>query len=304
MQQSRIRVDKAVLSRVKPSGRTSDAGFNFHNDLKIAINRENIKGIETHLEVARTLMDSNRFKGKDFALLINSISKLKDSEAIKPELMQDIITRLEFKVTNNPAFIFSLSPVDTSQLMNGLVKINPTLDQESQKLTARIMERITEQIPTKLPLFQDHHLAIVMHALAASETRAFHVVTEIVNEIENSRDLLTFTPQGVVMLANALSRIKLKKTTTVVSLWHSIMKRAINFKEPEMQPNWPDVLLTAVSFSGIKERDIPPEFITSMVDKAEKAFRKGLLERGRYMKCLSTAKGLGLTLVDSEYMKT
>ena len=295
MRLSRAHFEKAVLARVKPSGQFSDAGYRFHSDLKRAIELGDQGAMKDHLSAAKILMDQNRFKGKDFALLLNSISKVNNKQSLNEEL-QDIISHLEVKVSKSPAFLLSLSPVDTAQLLNGLVKVNEALNEHSQKLNSRIINRITEQIPTKLPLYQDHHLAIVLHALAASKSQAFHVISEIVNEIENSRDLESFTPQGVVMIANALSRLKVRRNPTVVSLWGSIMKRTLSIRDGEMQPRWPGVILSAVSYAGLKPWEIQSEFLQRLMTRATRDFETGRLERVHYMKCLTTATNMGLTL--------
>ena len=286
-----MHLDKAVISQMKPNWRSSDS------TLKRAIEMGNAEEVEKHIIAAQELMNRNQFKPRDFSLIINSLSKAKDLQSINREYIKGILGQLDLKMKKNPAFVSALVPLDTALIMNGLGRFYSTADEAGQRICGSLVRNIAEQIPTKLPLFQDHHLAMILHAL--SKTRvgsANHIAAEIVREIEQCRDLDSFTPQSVIMIASAITSLQLRKTPELVSLWKSVFKRVIGFRDPDYQPKWPGILLKAIAYSELNAQEVPREFVKEMVKRNSNFFEQRGIDRDFHDATLRAANKIEMNL--------
>lgn len=238
---------------------------------------------QKYIDRAIELSRENKMSSKDFSLILHSIAKL----SIPTELL---LRELRRKVQKNHTFTTQMVPTDIAIIFNSLTKLAKK-DTSLTGICRDIVRRLSDEIPVKLSLFENHQLAQVLHALSTLEIRDPVIINEIVREIEMARDLDSFNSQSVVMIATALSRqlpLKQGQDTTDVfhGIWESIMIRACSIPRSEMQTNWPDVLLTAVAFAGVGKDQINAEFIQKMVTETCHQFTAKKIGQSRIAKAL------------------
>lgn len=235
--------------------------------------------VRQHVDQAAALADQNELSGKDFSLILNSAGKISGVDTSK------LLTALRTKLVKNRRFLTSLVPTDIALMMLSVAKLAKG-GPETIKLTSPILARLSREIPLKLSLFENHQLAQVLHAISLAGIPSSAVIAEIVTEIETCRDIASFSPQSVVMIASALARIKPSQSEMLHSLWNSIQERSANIPRSEMQPNWPDVLLTAAAFAGEGQCHACSEFARRMADEVYYQFKSGKINEGRVAKAV------------------
>lgn len=271
----------ARVKRVQPN--------DFISRVSRAIHDEPEK-LASHMEDAISAARSNQLSIKEISLLFHELGKATSLAHVQAPVSQ-FIADMKIKVLKSPKFVSFSTPLDISLLLNGLVKIVAMGVVDCRSNTVKIIAgKICEEIPLKISLFEDHQLAQVVHALARLEYLDETITMEIINEIEMARDLASFNLQTIIMLASSVSRlIVLKnKNKSLEAFWLSVMRKMSSVSLTDMQPNWPDVLLSSVAHSGIDFELIPKKFITNMVAAVEHQGRVGLIPKGRVLKAIDS----------------
>ena len=271
-------------SRVSPA-------YNLSTGVRNAIQTNNVEAIEAQIKEAQSMASNNLLKCKDFAMFFNAIMKTKDLERIEGGLLH-LLEQFQTKLVRSDVFRSSMSPLDITQLIGGVSKIGQL--KQCATRSKGIMRKLEDEVTLKLPLFEDHQLALVLHALGNFKHGSSHVVSEIIAEIEVNRDIDSFSLQSVVIIANAVSRLNLKLTPVVISLWDSIFNRASTCRFSEMQPNWPDVLLSSAAYSGLPSGQIRDDFIVGMARCVGQQYKSGFISRERVAKAVSALTKLGV----------
>lgn len=265
------------------------AGLGSHdlylNLTRLVSGNESVNPVLTqkYIDRAIDLSRDNKISSKDFSLLLHLTVKL-------PIPTDPLLRELRRKVQKNHKFTNQMVPTDIAIIFNSLTKLTKK-DTSLTGICRDIVRRLSDEIPIKISLFENHQLAQVLHALSTLEIRDPVIIIEIVREIELARDLDSFNSQSVVMIATALSRqtpLKQGQDTTdvVAGIWESIMIRACSIPRSEMQANWPDVLLTAVAFGGVGKDQIYADFIQKMVTETCHQFAVQKIGKSRIAKAI------------------
>ena len=247
--------------------------------------------IEGYMNRMINLCDANEISAKDFALLINSLSKISPS-------CKQVISELKRMLRRNHKFAKSFGPIDISLTLTALArcsKADPTCKSDSLS----VAKRICDEIPLRISLFENHQLGQLLHALSSLQYIDEAVIIEIVKEIELSRDLNAFNPQSVIVIASSISRLQPvspKHSQLLEGLWESIQMRVFDFKRNEIQPNWPDVLLTSIAHSGLPRNFMQEGVMNKLVKEMEYQFQKGLISQQRVSKTIDALDRIGFQI--------
>lgn len=247
-----------------------------HQDIKRAIIASDISAVETELGKATFLASNNVLKPRDFATILNSVSKMKlqdDGLTHIHSLIKHFITRTR----KSPAFIAGLTPIDIVQSINGLSKLSRGADQPDANLE-KMLETLVNLVPSKISLFEDHHLALILSATKRRQTDFSPVLSEVLAEISQRRDLSSFNLQSIVMIASALSSFSALNPRTLENLWESIISRVSKFQKSDFQPSWSSVIVSSVAKSKHRPKKVSEEFLNLMKDKLREENETGIID--------------------------
>jgi hypothetical protein len=258
------------------------------SELSRAVSSNDSGVVVNCLERAISLARENDLSIKEFSLIMHQLGKGKGLlEESSSSCLDRFLNELKIKlIRNNRKFVSHSTPLDIALLLNGLVRVNKVPN------TVKVIAlKICEEVPLKLSLLEDHQLAQVMHALARLKFVAqdHPVVMEILREIVTSRDVSCFNSQTIVMLVSAVSRVFKSDSDKILhSFWKSVITKLASVPASDMQPNWPDVILSAVAHSGVEEKHkiITKKFVDNMVLAVEKQAKGGLIPQGRVLKAI------------------
>lgn len=280
---SKTSTQTKVANRRPGSQARVSAAHLLSSEMKNAILSNNFRALEAQVKVAESMASNNELKCKDFAIVFNAIVKSKDLVHIQQEIL-NLLEQFRTKLVRSDVFRTSMSPLDITQLIGGVSKIGKLKDCAAP--CKKIMRKLEDDVILKLPLFEDHQLALLLHGFANFKDVSPHVLSEIVAEIEVNRDIDSFSLQSVVIIASAVSRLNLKVTPIVRSFWDSLFSKAGSCRFHEMQPNWPDVLLSSAAYSGLSGNQIPQEFIVNMTRFVSNQYETASISKDRLSKAI------------------
>ena len=281
---------------MRSAGKVARVNRNHAEDIVAQISRATddsdllIKCIET----AVGLNQSNQLSAKEMSLLMHQLGK-SNCLLHASEKAGQFITELTKKLSRAPKLASHLTPLDISLFLNGLAKVCKDIPSLPSHTVTKLTQKISQEIPLKLSLFEDHQLAQVLHALASLRFTDQAIIMELVNEIETARDVSSFNLQSIVMLSSSVSRLVTVKpeNTTLNGFWTSIMKKIRTVQPSDMQPNWPDVILSSVAHSGLDKNLIPKKFIENVVACIEKQAIDKTIPIGRVLKSVDALLRIG-----------
>jgi hypothetical protein len=274
------------VARSRPSGKAASEVHKVYLEVIKAVQDGSQEDLARQLDRASALAGDNKMKSKDFALILHSVSKFRSVGSELQTSLDSLVCLLDTKVTRNTIFLTTLLPVDLVQIISAIAKLGKAAPRKDNTPFENVINNLSQEVLLKLPLFEDHHLALVLHAFTHGTAGALqkHVVYQIIDEIQVNRDVQLFSLQSVVMIANAVSRLQPKMTPPVSELYVSLIDRSTKARDDEMQANWPDVLLTAFAHSGMDPMQIHEEFKVKMAEFVLRRIQRGQVNSGRVAK--------------------
>jgi hypothetical protein len=244
--------------------------------------------VEDHLRRLTEQIRLNQVNGKDVALFLHSLSKV-DQHTVPSEVLSSFLLAFEKKINRNVLLAQFLTHIDIVLMMNSIGKFAKTSE---VGVCNGLLSALAEEIPSRISLFEDHHLALLLKSSILVESEIIHVIIEILRELQNNREWATFSAQTVVIIASALSRLRREKYRYLPRLWASLLDRVMQFREEELQPNWADVLLTSLEFADVHPDLIQPELVDKLLSIVFLKHKKGLLSDSRLQKAVKSSEKL------------
>ena len=252
------------------------------NLAKLVVSNGDSDLVGKYVDRAIAFAQTNELGGKEFVQILYLLSKI----VLHANSEKYLIFLQEFsKKLNRNKFLANLLPLDIAVGLNSLTrlrKISARLEAECRV----IVKKLAEEVPVKVGHFEDHHLAQVLHALSAFGVKDSVVLDEVVVELMTSRDLISFNPQTVVIICTSLARLDQPSSNDMhAAVWVALMKRAATIPRKEMQPNWPDVLLTSAAMSQAGTT-VPAVFLEAMTQEVVSQFKAKQIGASRVAKAL------------------
>lgn len=272
------------VSQTSQAGKLSRAkladSMRLHQELKRAVALSDEQTLVKELEQAEVMAKNNILKPRDYATVLNVVTKAKQSQETLNRI-NSIVAHFNARTRKSPSFLSSLTPIDIVQAMNAIAKLSKVQGQKSPAALSRLLETLAELVPSKISLFEDHHLALILHATRAKQADLIPTVCEVVTEISQRRDLSTFSGQSVVMIASALSKFEGGSKTQMHQLWTALVKRSLELKPSDFQPGWASVIVTSLANAASRPIAIPQQFIEFMQTQITREFQSGYLDNDR-----------------------
>ena len=194
-------------------------------------------------------------------------------------------------------FLSSLTPIDIAQILNALAKISRSQAQTAIPEHRKVVVDLAALVPSKLSLFEDHHLALILHATRTLQAELVAIIDEVITEISHRRDMHSFSAQSIVMIASSLSTFNHRNSKSLIHLWSCLVDRAASFVETDLRPSWAYVILTSLAKSRVRLTLINDSFLDSMQTHVSREFEAGLMDEAKFShakKALGILKGNSL----------
>lgn len=241
--------------------------------------------VDKYMSKVYQLAKNNEISCRDYVNVIHCVSRF-DRTLLMNVGVIPLLDELRMKLLHNRTFSRTLSPVDIALCMNALTRLKH-VSEPFRVSSSILLTVLSDEIPSRIGLFDDHHLAMILHCLSAFYVRDTHLIEEIVAELEMARTVASnFTPQSVIMISSALCKLDvyslpLKNKFAVDGLWLSIMHALTPTRQSDLQPNWPSVALSSVSKSGLPSSAVPADFLKRMSDLVISFAKSGKLDSAR-----------------------
>jgi len=251
--------------------------------------------LSDYIDCALILAEQNDLGPKEYTQILYLTSRCCQmvNEREIP-VVYSFIERFDQKLRVNDNFLGSMTTIDIATTFSSISKIRKIIKKKSDpSMTAleSIHHRLLNRVPAQLPRFEDRHLVQIIHTIGTFHEKVpWNICIQVLDEMSTKRDLSSFTPQGVVMLADSLSRLasSVHKADAMVgvnvsfrSIWMDIMRCFTRFDYKELQRNWPSVILTSYVSSRIRGLEGEGKFVNFLVKAVMHQREIGIIDNDR-----------------------